>query len=498
MLSLITYLPLIGAIVIIFGIKRENINQVKQVAFGVTVINLIISIILLQKFDRTIPDMQFVEMFDWIPSFGITYYMGIDGISVLMLFLTTMLSVIAVVCSWNPVTKRIKEYYVCFLLLETGMLGAFVALDMFLFYIFWELMLIPMYLIIGIWGDKERLYASIKFFLYTFFGSVLMLLSIIALYIEYHNLSPAGEWTFNSLKLAQVHYSSSFQSLVFIGFLLGFAIKVPMFPFHTWLPDAHVQAPTAGSVILAGVLLKLGTYGFLRFALPILPDASHAFAPLLCGLAMIAIVYCALVSMSQKNMKKLVAYSSVCHMGFIMLGVFSFSQNGIEGGILQMFNHGCTTGALFLCIGILSDRTHTKLIADYGGLFKQLPLFTFFFSIFVFASIGFPLLSGFVGEFMILLGAFKNNVREASTIIRVFTMTSVSGIIFGLAYMLWMYQRVVLGEVNPSITSLKDINHYEIACLVPLLFFTVWVGVYPVPFLNIFKVSVEHLLSKII
>jgi len=500
LLSLIVFVPLLGAIGILLFSRTDN--GARTAALGAAGLDLLLTFVLLARFDTFSPGMQFEERADWIPSFGVQYYVGVDGISILMIFLTALLSVLAILSSWTSVTERVKEYMIALLVLQTGILGVFVALDFFLFYIFWEVMLVPMVLLIGIWGSEgkrmvlgrweieSRIYAAIKFFLYTLAGSLLMLIAVISLYLTYQDMT--GEFTFNMLKLIQMapQYSPDFQFWIFLAFFLAFAIKVPMFPFHTWLPDAHVEAPTAGSVILAGVLLKMGTYGFLRICLPLLPEASKQFAPLIIALAIIAILYGALVAMVQPDLKKLIAYSSVSHMGFVMLGLFAFTQQGIEGAILQMFNHGTITGALFLIVGLIYERTHTRLIANFGGLARSLPVYAAFFGIFTFASLGLPGLSGFVGEFLILVGTFR--VKPAAAIF------AALGIILGAAYMLWMFQRVMLGEVtHPRNRELIDLNLREIITLVPLLILVFWIGIYPNTFLQFLHTSVENLLGQL-
>ncbi len=485
-LSIITFLPLLGAAIILFFLKNESKDSVKGFALIISVLTFFISLGMLYNFNSSTHQMQMIERYDWMPSFGIQYYLGVDGISVLMILLTTFLSVVAVLASWKAIEERVKEYMISLLVLETGMLGVFVSLDFFLFYIFWELMLIPMYLIIGVWGGPRKLYAAVKFFLYTLAGSVLILLGILALYF-------AGGNTFDILKLSSVRFAYDLQWWVFLAFFIGFAIKVPMFPFHTWLPDAHVEAPTAGSIILAGVLLKMGAYGFLRFSLPMLPEAVFAFMPLILWLSIIAIIYGALVAMIQPDLKKLIAYSSVSHMGFVTLGIFALTQQGVEGGIIQMVNHGIVTGALFLCVGIIYERTHTRLIADYGGIAKVIPKFAIFFSIFSLASIGLPGMNGFIGEFMILLGAFVSKY-----VLKTMVVLASLGIILGAAYMLWMYQRVAFGEItNEENKHLPDIDLRETLLLVSLAIFVFWIGVYPEPFLKLLHATVANLIQHV-
>lgn len=501
LLSLIIFVPLLGALSILLFVETDE--SARKTAFGTALVDLLLTLLLLARFETSTAQMQFVEQVPWIPGFGIQYYVGVDGISILMIFLTSLLSAIAILSSWTAITDRIKEYNIALLVLQTGILGVFAALDFFLFYVFWEVMLIPMILLIGIWGSEgkrtilgkwemeSRIYAALKFFLYTLAGSLLMLVAIISLYFTHQKIT-GGELTFDILKLIQSahQYSPNFQFWVFLAFFLAFAIKVPLFPFHTWLPDAHVEAPTAGSVILAGVLLKMGTYGFLRICLPLLPEATKQFAPLIITLAVIAIIYGALVAMVQPDLKKLIAYSSVSHMGFVMLGLFAFTQQGIEGAILQMFNHGTITGALFLIVGLIYERTHTRLIANFGGLAKSLPVYAAFFGIFTFASLGLPGLGGFIGEFLILVGTF----RVKPTVAALATL----GVILSAAYMLWMFQRVMLGEItHPRNRELIDLNLREIATLIPLLILVFWVGIYPNTFLQFLHASVGHLIHQL-
>lgn len=497
-LSILTYLPLLGAIVIALFLPRQDAWAIKTIATVCTGLNFLLSLVLLQNFDASTHKMQLVEYHSWIPSIGVSYFMGIDGISILLVLLTTLLSVIVVVCSYTQVEENLKAYYACLLFLETGMLGVFVALDFFLFYIFWEIMLVPMYFLIGIWGHGRRLYSAIKFFLYTLFGSVFMLLSILALY--FLNGNPdygTGQLTFNVLELINglkvptqpVFVGLSIQVLIFLGFFLGFAIKVPMFPFHTWLPDAHTDAPTAGSVILAGVLLKMGTYGFVRFSLPLLPVASQEMLGFVAVLSVIGILYGALVAMAQHDMKRLIAYSSVSHMGFLMLGLFALNAEGITGGILQMINHGVTTGALFLLVGIAYERAHTREIAAFKGLSTVTPVFAVFFGITMFSSIGLPGLNGFVGEFLILVGMFKTSVT--------YTTFAVIGIILGAAYMLWLYQRIMFGTPDtPESQHMRDMTYREIGYVLPLVILMFWIGLYPKPYLNLMQPTVHHYVSK--
>ncbi|MEK7853540.1 MAG: NADH-quinone oxidoreductase subunit M, partial [candidate division NC10 bacterium] len=440
------------------------------------------------RFNMVTADMQFVQQVPWIPAIGVSYYVGLDGISLWLVLLTTLLSAISVLASWGPITERVKEYMVFMLLLETGMLGVFLALDFFLFYVFWEVMLVPMYFLIGVWGGPRKLYAAIKFFLFTLFGSVLMLLGILAIFSYHH--AQTGEYTFNIFRMVEPGLPPNLQWWVWLSFFIAFAIKVPMFPFHTWLPDAHVEAPTAGSVILAGVLLKMGTYGFLRFSLPMLPDASREFIWLIVVLSVIAIIYGAMVSMVQPDMKKLIAYSSVSHMGFVTLGIFALNAQGIQGSILQMVNHGLSTGGLFLIVGLIYDRRHTRMIADLGGLSSVMPVYATCFAIIMLSSMGLPGLNGFVGEILILLGAFRVDWRWAAA--------GAIGIVLGAAYLLWLYQRTMFGPItHPENRTLTDLDGRELATLVPIIVLCFWIGLYPMPFLNAMAPSVNKVLQKV-
>jgi NADH-quinone oxidoreductase subunit M len=477
LLSIITYTPLVGALLLLLPLFRGKDGAVKWFANAVTLLGFLVSLPLWFWFDRAKDGFQFEEKASWIPSIGVQYYFGIDGVSALLILLTTLLGFIAVLSSWKAIDDRVRQYYVFLLLLQTGMLGVFCALDMFLFYIFWEVMLVPMYFLIGIWGSDNRLYAAIKFFLYTLVGSVVMLLGILALYFRSRTL-PGLEatGTFDLTRWYAMGIPEDMQWWVFIAFFLGFAIKVPMFPFHTWLPDAHVEAPTAGSVILAGVLLKMGTYGFIRFSLPLLPQATLHFQGIVVVLSIIGIVYAALVTLVQKNMKKLIAYSSVSHLGFCMLGMFALSPLGLEGSVLQMINHGLSTGGLFLIVGLIYERRHTKDIAAFGGLAHVMPVFATFTLIIFLASMGLPLLNGFIGEFMILQAAFAANP--------VWAYWAVSGVVLGAAYLLWLYQRVFWGKITDEKNRhLKDLDARELATLVPLVALCFVIGLYPAPFL---------------
>ena len=482
------FLPLIGVALLLF-VDRHHEAAIKHLAFAISVLTFLLSLQLYFGFQLEVAGMQFVEQRPWIPDYGIQYHVGVDGISLLLILLTTFLTAIAILSSYTAITTSVKEYMICMLLLETGMLGVFVALDLVLFYIFWEGMLIPMYFLIGIWGGPRRIYATIKFFLYTMAGGVLMLVAIIALY--YLNSDrPGGEFTFDLLKIYGLELPFATQAWLFLAFAVAFAIKVPMFPFHTWLPDAHVEAPTAGSVILAGVLLKMGTYGFLRFALPLFPEATRYFTPLFAWLAIIGILYGALVSMVQPDLKKLVAYSSVSHLGFVMLGIFALTTQGMEGGILQMINHGLSTGALFLIVGMIYERRHTRMIEDFGGLARVIPIFTACFLIVTLSSIGLPGLNGFVGEFLILVGTFRVH--------RLYAVLATAGVILAAVYMLWMFQRVMFGTVTRDENRrLCDLTPREIVVLVPVLLAIIWIGIYPRPFLTVTEASVRQLLTQV-
>jgi NADH-quinone oxidoreductase subunit M len=485
-ISVLLLIPVLGAVLLTFVPRRQNLTLF-NLAVLVSGIDFLWSVKIFALFDGGTGDMQLVERSPWMPGFGIQYLVGIDGISLFLVLLTTLLMPVAILASWS-VKDRLKEYLIFMLLLETGMLGAFVALDLFLFYVFWEVMLVPMYFLIGVWGGPRRIYAALKFVVYTMTGSLLMLVAIIYLATRHAQVEQA--LTFDLLKLYGLHLPLDQQIWLFLAFALSFAIKVPLFPFHTWLPDAHVEAPTAGSVILAGVLLKLGTYGFLRFAIPLFPDAAMAVAPIIVALAVIGIIYGAVVAMMQSDIKKLVAYSSVSHLGFVMLGLFALNIQGVQGSVYQMLNHGLSTGALFLLVGMIYDRRHTRLISEFGGLWKQLPIFSAMLMVITFSSIGLPGLNGFIGEFLILLGSF--GVRP------LWTAAATTGVILGAIYMLWMYRRVIFGPlVNAANEKLSDLNPREIALLVPILFFVVFMGIYPTPFLQRMAPSVELTLKRI-
>ena len=473
--------PLVGIFLLLF-INKEKQSLIKYIGVATSLVTFVLSLVIYFGFDAANTHMQFVEQHPWIVGLDISYFVGVDGLSILLVVLTTFLTPIALIASWESIADRIKEYVVFMLLLEVGMLGVFLSVDLFLFYVFWEAMLIPMYFIIGIWGGKERIYAAVKFFIYTMAGSLLMLIAILWLG-NYAASLPGGYFTTNLQKLYVIApgIPMGIQVWMFLAFTLSFAIKVPLFPLHTWLPDAHVQAPTAGSVILAGVLLKMGTYGLLRFCLPLFPSASFQFTPLLATLAVIGIVYGALVAMVQTDVKKLVAYSSVSHLGFVVLGIFSMTEEGVQGAVIQMINHGLSTGALFLLVGMIYDRRHTREISQFGGLAKVMPVFSTLFMIVTFSSIGLPGLNGFVGEFLILLGSFNSMFLGS----HVYAAVATTGVIFSAVYMLWMCQRVFFGKItHEENRSLRDLTRREIAVIIPIILFIVWIGVYPSTFLK--------------
>src|SRR5499427_6990196 len=500
-LTIVAFWPLAGMLLLLL-FNKENKSLIRWWANLVMISGFIISLPLWFWFDRNASDqMQFVENVPWVQTLGANYHVGIDGISLLLVMLTTLLGPLAVLSSWTAIENRMKEYYVFMLMLQAGMLGVFISLDFFLFYVFWEVMLVPMYFLIGVWGGPRKLYAAIKFFLYTLFGSVLLLLGILALYFIYPSIAMqhpdiAAQFgtnsTFDVLAFHAIapYLSFNFQYWIFLAFFVGFAIKVPMFPFHTWLPDAHVEAPTAGSVILAAVLLKMGTYGFLRFSLPILPDGTKYFVPMMISLAIISIVYGALVAMMQPDMKKLVAYSSVSHMGFVTLGMFALNPQGLNGSIIQQINHGISTGALFLIVGIIYERRHTREISQLGGLSNVMPAYAVVFLIMTMSSIGLPLLNGFIGEVTIMAGALQKNLWWA--------VAGGAGIVLGAAYMLWLYQRTMFGKLeNPANQHLADMNWREWATLVPLIIVAFWIGLYPAPFFKILDKPVNKLVQTI-
>ena len=488
-LTAVTFFPLVGVLALLF-INKERNDLIRWVAVGTALLTFVFSLVMLAQFDPSYPGLQLVVRAPWIQigsTWRMDYHLGLDGLNVLLVLLTTLLTPIAMFASWTAIEERVKEYMIFFLLLEVGMTGVFVALDLFLFYIFWEFTLVPMYFLIGIWGGGRRIYAAIKFFLYTMAGSILMLVAVLWL--------GTVQETFSYPVLAAIGgISLEAQRWLFLAFAAAFAIKVPMWPLHSWLPDAHVEAPTAGSVILAGVLLKLGTYGFLRFNLGLFPEASRYFAPAIAVLAVIGIIYGAIVCYPQKDVKKLVAYSSVSHLGFVMLGLFALNDLGIQGAILQMINHGISTGALFLIVGMVYERRHTRELDEFGGLWTVMPLYGTMTLIVVLSSMGLPGLNGFVGEFTILLGAFGSQVLGSYA----YSIVAALGVILAAIYMLWMFQKVFLGAVtNPKNERLKDLNWREIVVLVPLLILIFWIGLYPRPFFNLIGASVEQLTAAL-
>ena len=477
-ITLVLFLPLVGVVTILLA--KEELAKWIALAFSLVVVAA--SLPLWAMFDVSTPAMQFVERHPWIASPPINYAVGVDGISLPLVLLTTFLGPLCVLVSWTAIQTRVREFMISLLVMETATLGVFVSLDFVLFYIFWEIMLIPMYLLIGVWGGPNRLYAAIKFFLYTLTGSVLLLVAILVLFFE-------GGQTFDILALSKAEYDPSLQSWLFWAFFVAFAVKVPMFPFHTWLPDAHVEAPTAGSVVLASVLLKMGAYGFLRLTLPILPDATAAFTPIIMTLSVVAIIYGAYMAFAQADLKKLIAYSSVSHMGFVTLGIFAFNAQGVEGAILQMVNHGITTGALFMCIGIIYERTHSREIVDNSGLAKPMPRFATFLVIFGLSSVGLPGMNSFVGEFLVLIGTFLWS-KLAATL-------AALGVILAAAYILWMLQRVVYGVPSSHMApKLYDMNWREMSMLLPLVGFVFWIGLYPKPLLEVMHASVNNLVQQ--
>lgn len=484
-LSVLVALPLLSALAVAFFTREGEFGAAaaRWIALISTIVVLILSLIALRAFDASQADFQFVEMVPWFKDYNITYHLGVDGISLSMVVLTAFLMPFCILCSWESVTSRVREYMIAFLLLEGLVIGVFAALDLLLFYLFFEAVLIPMYIIIGVWGGDRRVYAAYKFFLYTLAGSVLFLLALLYLY-----------FTFGTMSIPELMEQSSdldidIQTYLWLAMFASFAVKVPMWPFHTWLPDAHVQAPTAGSVILAGILLKMGAYGFLRFSLPMLPEASQYFAPFVYWLSVIAVIYTSLVALVQEDMKKLIAYSSVAHMGYVTLGIFSFTQQGIEGAIFQMISHGLVSGALFLCVGVLYDRMHTKAINAYGGVTNVMPGFAFVFMLFVMASVGLPATSGFVGELLVLVGAFKASQWAA--------LGAATGLILGAAYMLWLYRRVMYGEVaNHEVQQLQDLSPREWILFIPLMATVLFFGVYPKPVFTLIQAPVLQIIAQ--
>jgi NADH-quinone oxidoreductase subunit M len=495
LLSWVLFTPLIGAAILLL-LPASNKNLLRIWANIAALAGFIVSLPLVFNFNKNADGFQFVERADWIPSLGAHYAIGIDGISLLLVMLTTVIGVVAILSSWRAVDERVKEYYAMFLLQQTGMIGVFISLDFFMFFVFWEAVLVPMYFIIGVWGGPRKLYAAIKFFLYTLAGGALMLLGILTLYFQH--FKQFGYYTFEISELMKLKLSDagllglSVEQWVFWAFFIGFAIKVPMFPFHTWLPDAHVEAPTAGSVVLASVLLKMGTYGFIRFSLPLLPQASidATIVQVLIVLSLVGIIYGALVSLMQQDWKKLVAYSSVSHLGFCTLGIFSLNPNGLAGSVIQQINHGISTGMLFLIVGVMYERRHTRELKEYGGLGHVMPVYATVFAIAMLSSAGLPLLNGFIGEFTILQGAFEAN--------RVWAAFAVTGVILGAAYLLWMYQRTVLGQVtNAKNLGLPDLSVRELATFLPLIAWAIWIGVYPQPYFDVLEKPVAQIVERV-
>lgn len=494
-LSLIIFFPIVGVLVILF-LRQEQASAIKTVGIATTTVVFLLSVYLFVAFDPQNSGMQFVERFTWIEGLNISYYVGVDGISLLLVLLTTLLTPIALLSSWNSITHRLKEYVIFMLLLEVGMLGVFCSLDLFLFYIFWEGMLIPMYFIIGVWGGENRIYAAVKFILFTIVGSLLMLVAIIWLAIYASGPEQLGKFTTDLLELYRIApgLPLAIQTWIFLAFALSFAIKVPLFPLHTWLPDAHVEAPTAGSVILAGVLLKMGAYGLLRFCLPLFPQATLTFLPWIAGLAVVGIIYGALVAMVQKDIKKLVAYSSVSHLGFVVLGIFAINEEAIQGSLIQMVNHGLSTGALFLIVGMIYDRRHTREISEFGGLSKVMPILATFLMIITLSSIGLPGLNGFVGEFLILLGSFQSTSLNSPA----YAVLATTGVVLSAVYLLWMYQRVMFGNVTKAENRvLKDLSIREITVLAPIVLFVFWIGLYPSSFLGKTAASAKAIVTHV-
>ena len=482
-ISIAIWLPILFGILVLATGDDRNATLARILAMVGSLLGFLVTIPLYTGFVRDTSEMQFVELHDWIARFNIHYHLGVDGISVLLILLTAFFTPIVVLAGWQVIEKRVSQYMASFLIMSGIMIGVFAALDAVLFYVFWEAMLIPMFLIIGVWGGQNRVYAAVKFFLYTLLGSLLMLVALIYLYNQ-------SGGSFEILDFYQVELPMTAQILIFIAFFFAFAVKVPMFPVHTWLPDAHVEAPTGGSVVLAAIMLKVGAYGFIRFSMPIVPDASHQLAGVMIALSLVAIVYIGLVALTQTDMKKLVAYSSISHMGFVTLGIFIFNAYGMEGALLQMISHGFVSGALFLCIGVLYDRMHSRNIADYGGVVNKMPVFAAFFMLFAMANVGLPGTSGFVGEFMVILGAVKANFWYA--------FAAATTLIFGAAYTLWMYKRVIFGAAaNAHVAELTDLNLREKVIFAILAVAVLGMGLYPLPFSEIMHVSVNDLLVHV-
>ena len=487
LLTVVLFTPLAGALLLVFVNRRQE-NAVRWIANVFGVAGFVVSIPIWFQFEPFGDPWQLVERAEWIPSIGAMYFLGVDGVSALLVLLTTLIGAIAILSSWTAITERVKEYYIFMLALQTGLIGAFVSLDSLLFFLFWEVMLVPMYFLIGIWGGGRRLYSAIKFFVYTLAGSVVMLLGILALYFFNHSIT--GVYSFDVTQFQHLSVPVDLQKWIFLALFLGFAVKVPMFPLHTWLPDAHTDAPTAGSVMLAAIMLKMGTYGFIRFSLPILPDATRYFVPMIAGLSIVGIIYGALVALAQSDWKRLVAYSSVSHMGMVTLGMFALTPVGITGSIVQQLNHAISTGALFLIVGIAYERRQTLDISEYGGLSKVMPVFATVFLIMTLSSIGLPALNGFIGEILILQGLYVVHKTWAAV--------AATGIVLGAAYMLWLYQRTMFGRIdNPANASLKDLNAREIATFVPLLALAIWIGLYPEPVLRRLQSSVGRVVVRV-
>ena len=483
-LSLVTFLPLVGALVILILDRDEDplvvANQARWMALWASLVTFLLSLLIWAFFDNGTAAFQFEEKADWMPEYGIGYRMGVDGISMFFVLLSTLLTLVAVVASWQAITVRVKEYMIAFLVLETLMVGMFCALDFVVFYMFFEGVLIPMFLIIGVWGGRDRVYAAFKFFLYTLAGSVLFLLALLAMYFE------VGTTDIPTIMAHE--FPRQMQIWLWLGLFASFAVKVPMWPVHTWLPDAHVEAPTAGSVILAGVLLKMGAYGFLRFSIPMLPDASAYFTPLIYTLSVVAIIYTSLVALAQEDMKKLIAYSSVAHMGFVTIGIFTLTMQGVEGALMQMLSHGFVSAALFLCVGVVYDRMHSREISAYGGLVERMPKYAFVFMVFMLASVGLPGTSGFVGEILVLIGVFQVNTWVA--------LFAATGVILGAAYMLYLYRRVIFGRLEKeALKTIADLNWREVAVFAPLIVLVLWMGIYPMSFLEVMDQSVAELVD---
>ncbi len=484
LLSVITFLPLVGVAMILLLVRgdvKDDSKQAKNIALLTSIATFLLSLGIWFGFDTTTADFQFVEKAEWLPGVGVNYHMGIDGISMMFVLLSTLLTPVCILSAWTAVTKRAKEYMISFLILETMMVGMFCALDMMLFYIFFEGVLIPMFIIIGVWGGQNRIYAAFKLFLYTLLGSVLMLVAMLAMYWE------AG--TFDVPTLMKFAFPAEMQTWIWLAFFASFAVKVPMWPVHTWLPDAHVQAPTAGSVILAGVLLKMGGYGFLRFSIPMMPLASADFTPLIYTLSIVAVIYTSLVALVQDDMKKLIAYSSIAHMGFVTIGSFTGTVQGVEGGIFTMLSHGVVSAALFLIVGVIYDRMHTREISAYGGLVDRMPKYALIFMLFMMASVGLPGTSGFVGEVLVLVGVFQVDQWVAAL--------AATGAILGAAYSLYLYRRIVFGQLTKeNLKSILDMNRREVLVFAPLIILTLFAGVYPQPFLDVMHASVESLVNN--